>query len=135
MAKFCPFSSYSDLVKNPENLNMTKNGLKMIQNCLKLKSYYANDPWGAKNHLMNFFSYEVKNLSLLSKPKWKLPKNLNFAKKFKKFIKSDLLVLGNMFHLHKFYYYLCTPRMYATFFSLRVNNFQNSWLIYYPYNG
>ena len=60
-----------------------ENGLKMIQNCLKLKSYYANDPWGTKNHLRNFFSYEVKNLSLWSKPKWKLPKNQNFAKHIK----------------------------------------------------
>ena len=50
-----------------------------------MKSSYANDTLGAKNYLIYFFSYEVKNLSLLSKPKLKLPKNLNFAKNSKNY--------------------------------------------------
>ena len=58
---------------------MTKDGFEMFQNVPKMKSYWENDPWGAKYYLINFFSYEVKIFSLLSKSKWKLAKNQNFA--------------------------------------------------------
>ena len=58
---------------------MTQNALNFFQNGLKMKSYYANDPWGAKYFLTKIFSYEVKISCLWSILKWKLAKNQNLA--------------------------------------------------------
>ena len=41
----------------------SQNAFEFFQNGSKMKSYYVNDPLGAKNYLINFFTYEIDFLT------------------------------------------------------------------------